>query len=162
MLSKDFLYYKTIYCEDTKETCVGYIKYLESAHWKNIRAERITEDTCCHKCKKKGVLQLHHVNYSRLGHERKSDLVALCPECHKKLHEKKDKKKQRRKSKKQKVKYDKNGMPIKKEKSLNKEIKEVKRKVFDSSCNHCIVSGSMTYCELGYRYCPFKKCGDRK
>jgi hypothetical protein len=33
-------------------------------------------------------LQVHHINYSNLGHEEYNDLIVVCDKCHKMLHEK--------------------------------------------------------------------------
>lgn len=101
-----FKYKKRIVCEDTGEVCIGYVNYLKSKHWQNIRDRLIGEKKVCAAC---GyvvpVIQLHHMNYDRLGHELDSDLAALCPNCHKLVHKAKSeqysvskKKKKKRKS----------------------------------------------------------------
>lgn len=54
-----------------------------SAAWKSKRAKIIAREKCrCRHCHRSGRLEVHHLNYDRLGHERLSDLVALCPKCH--------------------------------------------------------------------------------
>lgn len=84
-----FKYEKEIYCDDTKETCFGYDEYLKSKHWKNLRTRLIGDNRICAICKQhKSAIQLHHLNYDRLGNESDSDLIPLCTRCHKKMHTK--------------------------------------------------------------------------
>lgn len=86
-----FKYQKKIHCQDTGEVCTGYVNYLKSKHWQNLRDRLIGDKKVCSAC---GyvvpVVQLHHMSYERLGHELDSDLVALCPNCHKLVHKAKD------------------------------------------------------------------------
>lgn len=90
MPSDKFLYETEITCKDTGEVCKGYNAYLQSEHWKKLRNKRIkwengiAECSACHK--KTTNIQLHHVSYKKLGNERKEDLVALCDECHWRVH----------------------------------------------------------------------------
>lgn len=64
----------------------NYGAYLRSAHWKRTRAEYrasdLPQDCVC------GDLEthLHHLTYERIGAERLSDLVPLCPSCHSLVH----------------------------------------------------------------------------
>lgn len=38
---------------------------------------------CCERCQLKSTrLELHHITYERLGHERRSDVQLLCFDCH--------------------------------------------------------------------------------
>lgn len=63
--------------------------YLQSEHWKNIRAgalERAKER--CQLCNKDERLQVHHRTYENLGHEQDCDLTVLCRACHAKFHDK--------------------------------------------------------------------------
>lgn len=71
----------------TSSRPVGYEKYLRSAKWRNIAAamKKYTNFTCqrCKKALRPGELDVHHLNYDRLGSERPSDLQVLCrAECH--------------------------------------------------------------------------------
>lgn len=98
-----FKYEKEIYCDDTKETCFGYDEYLKSKHWKNLRTRLIGNNQICAICKQhKSAIQLHHLNYDRLGHELDSDLAVLCPNCHKLVHEAKNQQYKKPKGKKRK------------------------------------------------------------
>jgi len=64
-------------------------KYLKSPHWYAVRAQKIKEaGGKCESCKKSGQLDVHHLSYKNLGHERMNDLQALCRKCHKKRHKK--------------------------------------------------------------------------
>lgn len=64
-----------------------YKKYIVSERWKAKR--QLWFDTFgkwCRACgKSSGPIQLHHYDYSRLGNERLSDMVALCKQCHKEV-----------------------------------------------------------------------------
>jgi len=61
-----------------------YMVYIKSAKWAAKRELYFkTNGKYCRACAKiDGVIQLHHMTYDRLGNERLSDLVALCPSCH--------------------------------------------------------------------------------
>ena len=58
--------------------------YLLSPHWRETRQRKIDSvGSKCERCKKKfKSLDVHHKDYSRLGHERMSDLEVLCRDCH--------------------------------------------------------------------------------
>jgi len=60
--------------------------YLKSAHWRET-SKRIRErdNYTCQDCGGAGN-NVHHLNYYRLWHERDSDLVTLCSECHGRRH----------------------------------------------------------------------------
>ena len=66
---------------------IDYDKYLRSAKWRNIStAMKRYVDFTCQRCKTKfhpSELDVHHLNYDRLGRERPSDLQVLCrAKCH--------------------------------------------------------------------------------
>jgi len=67
-----------------------YLAYLQSPEWRAIRQRVLDRDD--HKCRTCGstkILQVHHLTYKRLFHERLSDLVTLCKQCHMALHKRK-------------------------------------------------------------------------
>jgi len=66
-----------------------YHKYLKSDTWKQkaMRCKRLHKYRCKY-CKSKIKLQCHHLTYTRIFHEKQSDLVCVCEKCHKKLHKK--------------------------------------------------------------------------
>ena len=71
----------------------NHSKYLASSHWKKTRKrfnrKRIAR-TCfvCGVGRAKGsTLDVHHLTYARIGREQTSDLVALCRNHHKLVHE---------------------------------------------------------------------------
>jgi len=68
---------------------VNYYAYINSPAWKNIaRRCKVKAGMRCKRCGKSGTfysLHAHHVTYSRLGHERLSDLECLCAECHERV-----------------------------------------------------------------------------
>jgi 5-methylcytosine-specific restriction endonuclease McrA len=68
-----------------------YLNYMKSKKWRNLRIRVAKRDRfiCqrCHRYTPKG-FNIHHLSYERLGNERLSDLILLCPKCHKKTHRK--------------------------------------------------------------------------
>jgi hypothetical protein len=71
----------------------AYIAFIKSPQWRAYRAawweeydrrNRIRKCYCCDKPQAAitRALQLHHRTYERLGQERYTDLVAVCPVCH--------------------------------------------------------------------------------
>lgn len=66
-----------------------YFAYLKSPEWRAKRFERLMLDSfSCQMCGQHGgVLNIHHLTYKRLGHEKMGDLLTLCPACHEKIHE---------------------------------------------------------------------------
>lgn len=81
-----------------------YQRYLQTPHWRRIRLRvferadwrcegEITEEPDASspwgrstRCETITGLQVHHLSYDRLGHERLEDLVCLCAACHKFEH----------------------------------------------------------------------------
>ena len=71
----------------TPPRSVDYEKYLRSAKWRNIAAAmKKFANFTCQRCRTNfhpGELDVHHLNYDRLGNERPSDLQVLCrANCH--------------------------------------------------------------------------------
>jgi hypothetical protein len=62
--------------------------YLHSRHWKKTAAKaRKNAGNKCERCYRMGVpLDVHHLSYDRLWHEKPSDLQALCRSCHNTKH----------------------------------------------------------------------------
>jgi 5-methylcytosine-specific restriction endonuclease McrA len=70
-----------------------YDAYMRSEQWQQKRAERLKiAGYCCEMCNRpeantKNGLQIHHITYKNLGNEDVfTDLIALCPSCHRKIH----------------------------------------------------------------------------
>ena len=61
----------------------SYDEYLFSSHWTNFRKRFIGRK--CEGCGGRWV-NLHHVNYERLGAELDEDVVPLCRDCHEYVH----------------------------------------------------------------------------
>lgn len=72
---------------------MSYDEYLQSRHWKQIRARVLDRDRhACRICNARGTwnphtrrwdgLQVHHRSYGPRGQEEVSDLTTLCDECH--------------------------------------------------------------------------------
>jgi 5-methylcytosine-specific restriction endonuclease McrA len=67
---------------------MDYHSYLQSEAWNQKRKKRLAKDKYrCQDCGVEGVpLHVHHRTYKRLGRERMSDLVSVCPSCHDARH----------------------------------------------------------------------------
>lgn len=71
-----------------------YADYLQSEHWKTTRRVVVWDaDFRCQLCNTCELgqpwgLHVHHRTYERLGYERRQDLIALCPDCHARFHDK--------------------------------------------------------------------------
>jgi 5-methylcytosine-specific restriction endonuclease McrA len=69
----------------------NYNKYLRSKHWKEKRQYKMKQSKyTCERCGKVDAVtkrfQIHHKHYKTLGKEKMSDLMCLCPNCHRKIH----------------------------------------------------------------------------
>ena len=61
----------------------SYEAHLRSPLWQQLRKQVLdAAGHCCERCREAIAYEVHHVTYERLGHERLSDLEALCPNCH--------------------------------------------------------------------------------
>lgn len=67
----------------------NYQLYLQSRHWRDIRARyyKSGRPKECYVCGSKEQLHLHHRTYKRVGRERLKDLILLCKDCHGDLHD---------------------------------------------------------------------------
>lgn len=64
----------------------NYNYYLNSNWWKKRRQEILNQRKVCEICGSDNNLQVHHLNYKRLGKEDNKDLMLLCDNCHRKVH----------------------------------------------------------------------------
>ena len=67
-----------------------YIEYLKSEEWREKR-KAFMEDRGneCEECGEKGT-QVHHLSYENVGDEDDDDVMVLCNQCHKEIHNKDD------------------------------------------------------------------------
>ncbi len=70
-----------------------YDQYMHSPEWKAYRRKVLKRDR--YTCQRCGLysptgygLQVHHLTYARVGHERLSDCIVLCMHCHDDQHPK--------------------------------------------------------------------------
>lgn len=57
--------------------------YLQSDHWKELRARKLKEAKYkCQCCGKARPLDVHHNNYRSIYDVKLSDLLAVCRRCH--------------------------------------------------------------------------------
>ena len=70
-----------------KEVQIPYSQYLQSSHWEVKRQDiLIRDDHTCDRCGSYTELQVHHLNYDNLWHEKDEDLITLCKDCHAEEH----------------------------------------------------------------------------
>ena len=67
---------------------VLYAEYIQSDEWQKVkrRYRKSKLPQFCQGCGRAHV-EYHHRTYERLGHEKLSDLVPVCRECHEAIHE---------------------------------------------------------------------------
>jgi hypothetical protein len=65
-----------------------YETYLRSPEWARKRLSILARaEGRCERCGgETPFLQVHHLNYARLGDERDTDLIATCKPCHRGIH----------------------------------------------------------------------------
>lgn len=64
-----------------------YDKYLESPQWSTTRDKVLKRaQGVCEGCLERPAIHIHHQTYAHLGHEFMFELLALCEECHARLH----------------------------------------------------------------------------
>lgn len=74
--------------EARKQRQREYRDYLRSEHWQRTRAQVLERaEGFCEDCGLRGNLDVHHLTYKRKGHERLSDLRAICRCCHTERHQ---------------------------------------------------------------------------
>ena len=61
-----------------------YLKHLKSANWRKFcKLALRAANFACQKCGYGSArLEVHHLNYDRLGREYLTDVQVLCPDCH--------------------------------------------------------------------------------
>lgn len=65
----------------------SYHQYMGSSAWCQKRKERLLlDDFRCTRCGEQERLEVHHLDYSRLGDESMDDLLTLCHWCHMREH----------------------------------------------------------------------------
>ncbi len=62
-----------------------YAEYLASPEWKVRRAAHLAKFPLCKGCKKVAT-QVHHRDYSTIGHEKERHLLSVCASCHWFIH----------------------------------------------------------------------------
>ena len=67
-------------------------EYYNSAEWAKKRSERLKiDDYRCQRCGFTRALEVHHLNYERLGNEDVArDLITLCKKCHSEVEAQKE------------------------------------------------------------------------
>lgn len=66
----------------------AYDSYMASAEWRERREEYYrSRDKVCAACGGRNQIHLHHRTYVRMGKEWDQDLLPLCENCHKQVHD---------------------------------------------------------------------------
>lgn len=66
---------------------ISYKEYLQEDHWQFIRKLALKRaDFQCERCKTAINLNVHHITYENLNHEKPEDVIVLCENCHKTIH----------------------------------------------------------------------------
>lgn len=66
---------------------MNYQVHLDSYGWRTTRKRVLRRDNYrCADCGRPHELNIHHLNYDRLGRERLEDLTTLCKRCHRDAH----------------------------------------------------------------------------
>lgn len=64
-----------------------YKIYLQSEHWQKFKKRVHKRYKCCRFCQVKENLNIHHLTYKNLGHEKFKDIVVVCQTHHYNLHD---------------------------------------------------------------------------
>lgn len=71
--------------EETGYAC--YRDYLHSRWWYFKRNQKLDSvNRRCARCRSRKNLEVHHLHYRTLWHERHTDLEVLCRTCHEAVH----------------------------------------------------------------------------
>ena len=72
---------------ERKQRREDYYQSLETPEFQELQMQVFKRDNYqCQRCGTAKNLVTHHLTYERRGHEKLSDLVTLCKECHKIVH----------------------------------------------------------------------------
>ena len=73
--------------EEDERWRTRYESYLQTGAWRE-RRKRVMERTrgLCEGCGQRRATQVHHLTYERVGAEMLFDLVAICDDCHARIH----------------------------------------------------------------------------
>ncbi len=64
-----------------------YHAHLRSHRWFALRLRVLVRSGgICERCGERAMVDVHHLTYRRLGHERMGDVLGVCRPCHRELH----------------------------------------------------------------------------
>lgn len=78
--------YSSIINEERRRDNPAYYGYVNSEVWREKRLK--LDNFQCQMCETAKNLRVHHITYEHFGHEPMEDLITLCDNCHRKIHEK--------------------------------------------------------------------------
>lgn len=71
-----------------REWWAWYNRYLQTPEWRERRRRVMARaNGICEGCGEREATQVHHLTYTRVGHEMLFDLVAVCDACHRTIHQ---------------------------------------------------------------------------
>jgi tRNA/tmRNA/rRNA uracil-C5-methylase (TrmA/RlmC/RlmD family) len=79
--------------------------YLNSPHWRALRASKLALKPVCELCGSSRNIQVHHSNYRLIFDVTTDDLVTLCEFCHQDEHEFLEKQKRKEQSIRDKARF---------------------------------------------------------
>jgi 5-methylcytosine-specific restriction endonuclease McrA len=66
-----------------------YRQYLATPHWQARRQHVMQRcNGICEGCRERSAREVHHLTYQHVGEELLFELVALCDDCHDRVHRK--------------------------------------------------------------------------
>ena len=81
--------YYIVRCGNYERIHSLYYRYLHSEDWKWKKAKALKRaEYRCSLCGTGKNLEVHHITYKNLFNEDDDDLLAVCENCHKKIHDK--------------------------------------------------------------------------
>ncbi len=74
-------------CQKKDQWFVQYDAYLRSPEWDKKRKAVLERDKyLCQGCLSKRAVQAHHLTYAHVGNEFLFELIAVCIDCHRRIH----------------------------------------------------------------------------
>ena len=79
---------KVLSCDQWRKEYIDYKDYLNNWLWDSIKKAMYARSNYkCEICGTAKNLTVHHITYDRIGAEELSDLLVVCRNCHRAIHE---------------------------------------------------------------------------
>ena len=84
----EYGYVKILSCDQWRKEFIDYQDYLNNWLWEERKAFLLKNSGYrCELCGSGKNLTVHHITYDRIGAEKDSDLLVVCRNCHRQIHE---------------------------------------------------------------------------